>query len=81
MDRKGRVGLGQVVVVVGGGREWRERDNRGNQRRCRAWLWGHKTGAGVNPNEKMEIAEGRVKEIEDLETWLFMVLRYSLEDP
>lgn len=44
-------------------------------------MWGHKTGAGVNPNEKMEIAEGRVKEIEDLETWLFMVLRYSLEDP
>ena len=28
----------------------------------------------------MEIAEGRVKEIEEPWTWLFMVLRYSLED-
>lgn len=45
------------------------------------WFRGHKTKAGVNPNQKMEILEGRVKEIEDPGTWLFMVLRYSSEDP
>lgn len=77
--REGGVGAGGVggggAKKIEGKRQW------GNQTRCRAWLRGHKTRAGLNPNQKMETAEGRVKEIEDLETWLFMVLSYSLENP
>lgn len=65
-----------------GGKKNREKETIGGTKEgAEHGCGGHKTGAGVNPNEKMEIAEGRVKEIEDLETWLFMVLRYSLEDP
>lgn len=73
MVREGGVGAGGG----GGGERGRQ---RGNQTRCRAWLWGHKARGGVKM-EKMEIAEGRVKQIEELETWLFMVLRYSSGDP
>lgn len=69
------------MVDGGGAKKMEKKRQWGDQTRCRAWLWGQKTGAGVNPNQKMEITEGGVKEMEELESWLFMVLRYSSEDP
>lgn len=44
MDRKTSGGSGVRAKKRQKGRE--------NQTRCRMWLWGHKTGAGVSLNQK-----------------------------
>lgn len=37
----------------GGKRDKKGEETGGDQTRCRVWLRGHKTRAGVNPNQKL----------------------------